>query len=240
MPPDTILTKSTAAAAPVVGRRVLPLEETDSLFEHVAWLYAFCRENVFRDDTERIVSVLWPDQQPRPGTKLIELGCGPGFYSRKLARRFPQLSVTGIDRSERQILAARARARSEAIRNCVFERVNALEIPWDNGRFDVLITSRLFTVLRDPQRAIGEMFRVLRPGGRCFIAEPRYAFSASIPLVTMWLLARCSHKGNGYREPRKATVYSGKELRSLIAVQPWTTVEIWHDGRYHYALCQKD
>jgi ubiquinone/menaquinone biosynthesis C-methylase UbiE len=239
MLPDTIPTKSAAAGQPIVRRRALGSEETDSLFEHVAWLYAFCRENVFRDDTERIISLLWPDHQPRPGTKLMELGCGPGFYSRKLARRFPQLSVTGIDRSERQILWARARARSEAIQNCVFERVNALEIPWDDRRFDVLITSRLFTVLRDPERAIGEMFRVLRPGGRCFIAEPRYAFSASIPLMTMWLLARCSHSGNGYREPRKATVYSGNELRSLIGVQPWTTLETWCNGRYHYALCQK-
>jgi len=33
------------------------------------------------------------------------------------------------------------------------------------------------------------MFRVLKPGGRCFIAEPRHVFWASIPLMAMWLLA---------------------------------------------------
>src|SRR6476619_2601165 len=74
-------------------------ESTDSLFERVAWLYAFCREHLFRDDTNRMVSVLWPTQTPGDGTRVIELGCGPGFYSRKLARRFPQIIATGIDRS---------------------------------------------------------------------------------------------------------------------------------------------
>ncbi len=55
--------------------------------------------------------------------------------------------------------------------------------------FDVLIASRLFTVLPNRRRAVAEMYRVLRPGGRCFIAEPRYAFWASIPLLPCGLLA---------------------------------------------------
>src|SRR5690348_14485798 len=84
-------------------------ETDDSLFERVAWLYAFCRERLFRDDTNRIISAIWPDQDPPSGTRIVELGCGPGFYSRKLAQRFPQVEVTGLDRSERQLRWARER-----------------------------------------------------------------------------------------------------------------------------------
>jgi hypothetical protein len=63
-----------------------PLEEeaatdvsADSLFEHFAWLYIFCREKLFRDDTARMIRSVWPSGKPNPGEKLIELGCGPGF-----------------------------------------------------------------------------------------------------------------------------------------------------------------
>src|SRR5690242_16579537 len=94
-----------------------PSHSTDSLFERVAWLYAFCRERLFRDDTERMISALWNGQAPERGTKVVELGCGPGFYSRRLARRFPGIVVTGVDRSHNQIQVARERAEAENIAN---------------------------------------------------------------------------------------------------------------------------
>src|SRR5438876_11735465 len=88
-------------------------DSDESLFEHVAWLYAFCRERLFRDDTERIVTALWPNGGALPGTQLIELGCGPGFYSAQLAKRFPNIFVTGVDRAENQLTLARERAAAQ-------------------------------------------------------------------------------------------------------------------------------
>lgn len=211
----------------------------DSLFERVAWLYAFCREHLFRDDTERIISTVWTNGGPEVGTKVIELGCGPGFYSRKLAQRFPHISVMGVDRSRSQIRAARERAAIKNLKNCVFDRLNALALPTPDASFDVLITSRIFTVISDHGRAVAEMFRVLKSGGRCFIAEPRHAFWASIPLTAMWLLAGVIHSGNGYREPKRATVLSEKQFAELFHRFPWKSVRVWQDGRYQYALCEK-
>jgi arsenite methyltransferase len=215
-------------------------ESDESLFEEVAWLYAFCRERLFRDDTERMITTLWRHGGPLPGTQLIELGCGPGFYSRRLAERFRHISVTGVDRSENQLRWARQRAASHDLRNCSFERVNVLDLPCADACFDVLIASRLFTVLPERNRAVAEMYRVLKSGGRCFIAEPRYTFWASIPLFAMWLLASVTHSGNGYREPRKATVFSASAFEKVFAAHPWKRIKIWQDGRYQYVLCEKD
>src|SRR3954469_15494798 len=67
-------------------------DQAESLFERFAWLYIFCREKLFRDDTKRIISALWPEGRPDEKAKLIELGCGPGFYSCRLAARYPGLS----------------------------------------------------------------------------------------------------------------------------------------------------
>lgn len=214
-------------------------EATDSLFERVAWVYAFCRERLFRDDTNRIISSLWHDQSPSTGTRVIELGCGPGFYSRKLAQRFPQIEVTGVDRSERQLYWARERVNVRCLPNCAFERVNVLSLPCADASFDALIASRMFTILPERQRAVAEMFRVLKTGGRCFIAEPRYAFWASIPLFSMWLLARVIHSGNGYREPTRATVLNIRAFEELFNHLSWRSVRVWQDGRYQYALCEK-
>src|SRR6184192_1570440 len=248
MPPDAVAPTHEVAKRAInqgtdsTGRTSVsgaPAESTDSLFERVAWLYAFCRERLFRDDTDRIISALWQTQTPADGTRVIELGCGPGFYSRKLARRFPRIAVTGVDRSESQVRSARQRAAAQNVNNCIFERVNALALSSADATFDILIASRIFTVLPDHQRAVAEMFRVLKPGGRCFIAEPRHVFWASIPLMAMWLLAGLIRFRNGYREPHKATVFSARDFGDLFRQLPWKSVRIWQDGRYQYAVCEK-
>jgi arsenite methyltransferase len=239
MPPTAFGTEQQTTQPNVVVTTPASIDSTDSLFERVSWLYAFCREHLFRDDTERIIKALWQNKPPASGLRVIELGCGPGFYSRKLAQRFPYIVVTGVDRSPSQVRSARERAAAENVRNCVFERVNALALPINEASFDVLIASRIFTVLPDHQRAVAEMFRVLKSGGRCFIAEPRYAFWASIPLTTMWVLARVIHSTNGYREPKKAMVLRQNAFSELFRQQPWKSVHVWQDGRYQYALCEK-
>lgn len=212
---------------------------SDSLFEHFAWLYIFCRERLFRDDTARMIRALWPERRPDPGEKMIELGCGPGFYSCEFSERFPQLRVVGVDRSPSQLKWAREKAGRHGLDNCHFQKENVLDLSFVENSFDVLIASRLFTVLPKRQLAVAEMFRVLRPGGRCFIAEPRYAFWASIPLYAMWLLASITRVNNGYREPDKARVLSPGEMEGLVASQPWKNIRTWNEGRYQYALCEK-
>ncbi len=170
---------------------------------------------------------------------MIELGCGPGFYSCRLASRFPQLSVLGVDSSEKQLEWARGKARALNLANCAFERFNVLALSYGDESFDNLIASRLLTILPVREKAVAEMFRILRPGGKCFVAEPRYSFWASLPLFAMWMLAGVTRYENGYREPRKASVLSQTAFKSLFATQPWKDMRTWQDGRYQYALCEK-
>lgn len=100
----------------------LPIEP---LFERGWWIYALCRERLFTDHTEAIADafrLLLQDGQQR---HLIEVGCGPGFYARRLAARFPNLRVTGIDISERLLSRARNRAHRAGLLNCTFLRADA-------------------------------------------------------------------------------------------------------------------
>ncbi len=121
--------------------------EPESLFERFHWLYAFCREHLFRDDTEQIASNLWPDAEPPLRARLLEIGCGPGFYSCRLAARFERLHVTGIDRAGEQLSRARKRATEKHLDNCRFEKADVHALAWARASFDAVVASRLFTIL---------------------------------------------------------------------------------------------
>ena len=238
-PPASPLAFGTAVPSGMYSGAEAQVHGGNSLFERFAWLYVFFRERLFRDDTQRIVQTLWPEGAPPAGTRLLELGCGPGFYSCRLAERFPSLCVYGVDRSARQLSCAEAKAQSRGLSNCRFGSEDVRNLSHEENSFDVLIAARLFTVLRNQERAISEMHRVLRPGGRCLVAEPRYAFWASLPLLAMWVLARLTRMSDGFREPDKATVLSAPAFHALFASQPWRSMKTWQDGRYQYALCEK-
>lgn len=242
------------AAAGAVGRRwpwprrVRPAvsriaPEPGSLFDRFPRVYAFCREYLFRDHTRQIVGGLWPEGTPPAGSRLLELGCGPGFYARRLAARFAGLRVTGIDRAEGQLHLARSRAEARRLANCSFEWGDALALARPAGAVDAIVASRLCTILPARERALAEMHRVLRPGGRCFIAEPRSPLWTAAPLRLLWLLAGLATlHGAGcgaYREPRRAMVLTVEEFGALVESQPWARVRRWHDARYHYAVCEK-
>jgi arsenite methyltransferase len=231
---SSVLDLGARTAAPAARER-----NDDSLFERFPSVYGFFRERCFRDDTVRIIQALWSESPPPPGTRLIELGCGPGFYSCRIGSRFPQISITGIDCSKRQLESARKKAQHLGLSNCRFEIDNVLDLSYESDSHDVVLAARLFTVLPNPQRAIAEMHRILRPGGKCLIAEPRYAFWASLPLRAMWLLARLTGMHGGCREPGNAIVFEPREFRRLFATQRWLSMRTWQDGRYQYALCEK-
>jgi ubiquinone/menaquinone biosynthesis C-methylase UbiE len=214
-------------------------ERNDSLFERSAWIYIFCREKVFRNDSERIIRAFWPAGQPAADCRLLELGCGPGFYARALAQRFRQMSVLGIDSSEELVKYAREKAGARNLHNCAFECGDVLHLLQPDNSFSHLLASRLFTILPERERAVAEIFRVLESAGRCFIAEPRFAFSASIPLLAMRALARMNGFSREYREPTKASVLPHSHFRALFASQPWSRIKTWQVGRYQYALCEK-
>src|ERR1041385_5571399 len=108
---------------------------SDSLFDQFAWLYIFCREKLFRDDTDRMIQELWPNGQPKAGEKLIELGCGPGFYSCQIAERFPQISVLGVDRSASQLSWAREKRDARNLGHCRFQSDNVLELSHPDDSF---------------------------------------------------------------------------------------------------------
>ncbi len=229
----------------------------ESLFDRCSWFYAICREHLFHDHTAVIARALFARsgspanhrnaQSPshlgaglHSGLHVVEVGCGPGFYATRLAEEFPAIRTTGIDLCDGLLKRAKRRAAVRGLTNCAFHRGDAHALPLLLGRVDAIVVSRLFLVVENRQTVVQEIFRVLRPGGRCFIAEPLSGFRTRVPLACMWLLSKFPRSSTaGYREPQQAAVLTRDEFSHLIASEPWASVEIEYDRHYQYAVCQK-
>ncbi len=215
-----------------------PQTRPDSLFERVAWFYALCREYLFRDHTQEIIQSLFPDETPASGTRLLELGCGPGFYACRLSAEYPALRTTGVDLSETLIRRAKDRAAARQLSNCSFQHADAHSLPYPSASIDCIVVSRLFLIVPDKEGIVREIYRVLKPAGRCFIAEPTSGFRTRLPLALMWLLARLTTSPAGkYREPQQADVMSPQAFEALVRTQPWSRATLEADGWYQYAVC---
>jgi arsenite methyltransferase len=109
-----------------------------------------------------------------PGDRVLDVGCGPGFYSRELLDRVgPEGSVTGIDQSA-QMLAV-AKRRSGGFGNAAFEEGNAVALPVESEGFDRALSVQVLEYVRDFGAALAEMRRALRPGGRAVIWDVDWA-----------------------------------------------------------------
>ena len=174
-----------------------------------------------------ISDALWPGARPGPETHLLEIACGPGFYACSLAQRYPDIHVTGVDFSERLLSRAKDRADTRRLKNCHFVKANVLALSESLAPVDAIVASRLLMVVGDRPQALREIFSALRPGGRCFIAEPTSALRAMLPLSCMWLFARMMGDwSTQFPEPGRAAVLNQQEFRSLIGSQPWSTVSM--------------
>jgi len=105
--------------------------------------------------------------------RIIELGCGAAYLSRKLLQRYPASSVTGLEVDERQ-MAKNLERPQERLR---FVNAGAQAIPFGDGSFDLaLMLKSLHHVPLDLlDQALAEVHRVLRPQGLLYVSEPVFA-----------------------------------------------------------------
>jgi demethylmenaquinone methyltransferase/2-methoxy-6-polyprenyl-1,4-benzoquinol methylase len=107
-----------------------------------------------------------------PGDSALDVCCGTGDLALELARRVaPGGHVVGCDFSEPMLDLAREKAGERAVEGVRFEWADALELPYDGGRFDAVTVGFGVRNLADLDRGLAEMARVLTPGGRAVILE---------------------------------------------------------------------
>ncbi len=210
----------------------------DTVFDRCWWIYSLCRERLFADHTEAIADALQPLLRSHSHLQLLEVGCGPGFYSRRIAARFPYVQTMGVDTSERLLCHARLQAHRAKLENCRFLQADAHDLPLCLGGADAAIASRLFLIVPEREQVLRAVFETLRPGGVFFIAEPTSPLRTAVPLWAMRAFEWLTGHGGGPM-PARCQVLSDRTFQQLVGGQPWATVRTWRDKRYQYALCEK-
>jgi SAM-dependent methyltransferase len=138
------------------------------------------------------------------GRNVLDVGCGDGDFAVELWRR--GASVTGIDASPEMVEAARARAKREDA-DILFLVGEAASIPFDPGRFDVVVAVTILCFVANAAPVFQEIARVLCPGGVLVIGE--------LGKWSLWAAARRVRAWFGSQLWRRGRFRAVSELRSL-------------------------
>ena len=106
------------------------------------------------------------------GERVVDIGSGGGIDSLVAARMVsPDGKVVGIDMTLEMLERARSAAAESGVENVEFREAYMEEIPVADGWADVVISNGVLNLTPNKQKALAEIFRVLRPGGRLQIAD---------------------------------------------------------------------
>jgi len=123
---------------------------------------------------------IWPQERPLferyrlpPEARILDVGCGTGEIALRLAELWPRAIVTGVDLVAHHLDLARRRAEpfGDRVR---FEIGNAFGLTQPSGSFDLVMCRHVLQAIPHPDRAVAEMIRVARPGGRLHLLVEDY------------------------------------------------------------------
>lgn len=153
-----------------------------------------------------------------PGSRVLDLGCGPGTITLGIGAAVSPGSVVGVD----------AGAEASTVGNVEFVRADAYELPFDDGSFDRVFSHALFEHLAEPVRALTEASRVLRSGGVIGVCCPAWdGFLLAPPAEPVDAAIAAYQKlqaGNG------GDPLVGRKLGALLADAGFVDVRL--DARY--------
>jgi len=130
---------------------------------------------------DRLRSVL----RPEPGERLLEIGPGTGYYTLEMAGWVaPEGRVEIFDLQQEFLDHTSRRAAAKGLDNVVPTRGDATALPYEDGSIDAVVLTAVLGEIPDTAKALSEIGRVLKPGGRLVVGElfgdPHFTTLASL------------------------------------------------------------
>ena len=126
----------------------------------------------------------------KPGMSLLDCGCGPGTMTMGLAEVVAPGEVVGIDIESGEIERAKANAQEGGVTNVDWRVASAYEIPFPDASFNAVFSHTLLEHLSEPEKAVREMYRVLKPSGVIGLRDSDwggYLMAPHYPILEKWI-----------------------------------------------------
>jgi ubiquinone/menaquinone biosynthesis C-methylase UbiE len=188
--------------------------------------------NIRGQDEEAGVVVRQVSATLPPGSRVLEVAPGPGYLAIELAR-LGKYRVVGLDISKSFVQIACAKARQAGV-SVDFQQGNASDMPFEAASFDLIICRAAFKNFTEPVRAIREMYRVLKPGGRALIMDLRR--DASLDDINAHIRGMGLGRLNAFmtrwtfRRFLLKNAYTPEDMRSMAAQTDFARVDIRKDA----------
>jgi ubiquinone/menaquinone biosynthesis C-methylase UbiE len=144
-----------------------------------------------------------------PEDQVLDVACGPGLVACAFARH--AMEVTGMDITPAMIEQAEKRQRELGLENLSWNVGDAVPLPYPDNSFSLVITRYSFHHLLAPERALSELIRVCRPGGRVMVADVAMAADKSEAYDRLELLRDPSHT-HALKSEEFAALFQGSGL----------------------------
>ncbi len=139
---------------------------------------------------------IWPQEEPLfrryAPDAVLDIGCGTGEITSRLAALYPDARVTGIDLIDTHLELARERYSAFGDR-LQFAHGDAFELGYPDDSFDLTVCRHVLQSVPEPQRVLAEMVRITRPGGYLHVLAEDYGMihvpSTRVDTATFWLEA---------------------------------------------------
>jgi SAM-dependent methyltransferase len=175
----------------------------------------------FQAVEDRLTALL----KPRPGGRLLDVGCGTGEAVRGLARHVGAGGrVVGVDLGSAMIAEAQRRSKRAGLQ-VGFQVMDAHRLDFPDDCFDGCRAARVLQHVEDPERVVAEMVRVTRPGGRVVAYDPDWGTAvvsgADRAITRAVLECWCDGLRHGWMG-RKLTGIFGRVGVADLVIEPLT------------------
>jgi SAM-dependent methyltransferase len=165
---------------------------------------------------------------------LLDVGCGPGNITLKIAQRCTQLLLAGVDYSANMVQAARRAAGEHGLENRVFfSEGSADRIPFADGTFDVVLSNSVLHHLTNPSTAFEEMLRVTKPDGAVLVRDLRRPSRLAFPWHVRWYGRHYSGIMKRLFEDSVRAAYTPEELVGLLCRSGMSKAHLFLHERTH-------
>ena len=132
-------------------------------WDNVAWVYDLFANFINRKANRALCEAV--AQMIQPEDEALECACGTGLLSGVIATRCKSLIATDFSVN----MLRRAERKYRNLPNIRFEPCDIMQLPYPDERFDVVIAANVIHLLDEPEKALQELSRVCRPGGRIIL-----------------------------------------------------------------------